>query len=49
MIILLSEVNYIMLRNNDFLLSNLRYYFDHGIFRFKNLQCKEAVIRALSY
>ena len=43
------EVNYIMLRNNDFLLSNLRYYFDHGIFRFKNLQCKEAVIKALSY
>lgn len=43
------EINYIMLRNNDFLLSNLRYYFDHGVFRFKNLQCKEAVIKALSY
>ena len=43
------EINYIMLRNNDFLLSNLRYYFDHGIFRFKTLQCKEAVIKALSY
>ena len=43
------EINYIMLRNNDFLLSNLRYYFDHGIFRFKNLQCKEAIIKALSY
>lgn len=43
------ELNYVMLRNNDFLLSNLRYYFDHGIFRFRNLQCKEAVIKALSY
>ena len=43
------EINYVMLRNNDFLLSNLRFYFDHGVFRFKNLQCKEAIIKALSY
>lgn len=42
-------INYVMLRKNDFLLGNLRYLFEHGCFRFKNLQCKEAVLSALSY
>lgn len=43
------DTNYVMLKRNAFLLSNLRYYFDHGAFRFKDLQCKEVVMRALSY
>lgn len=43
------EINYVMLRRNDFFLSNLRYYFEKGCFRFKNLKCKEAVLKALSY
>ena len=43
------EINYVMLRTNDFFLSNLRYYFDHGCFRFKDLQCKEVIMKALSY
>lgn len=43
------EINYIMLKRNDFYLSNLRYYFEHGCFRFKDLKCKEAVLSALSY
>ena len=43
------EVNYVMLKRNDFFLSNLRYYFERGCFRFKNLKCKEAVLKALSY
>ena len=43
------EINYIMLRQNDFIISNLRFYFERGIFRFRNLQCKEAILKALSY
>lgn len=43
------EINYVMLKRNDLFLSNLRYYFERGCFRFKNLKCKEAVLKALSY
>ncbi len=43
------DINYVMLRRNDFLLSNLRYLFEHGCFRFKNLSCKDAVLNALKY
>lgn len=43
------EVNYVMLKRNDLFLANLRYYFEHGCFRFKDLKCKEAVLKALSY
>lgn len=43
------EINYVMLKRNDFFLAQLRYYFEKGCFRFKNLKCKEAVLKALSY
>lgn len=43
------DINYVMLKSNDLFLSNLRYYFERGCFRFKDLRCKEAVIKALSY
>ena len=43
------NVNFVMLRRNELFVSNLRYYFEHGCFRFKNLKCKEAVLKALSY
>lgn len=43
------NVNYIMLKKNDMFLSNLRYYFEKGCFRFKNLKCKECVFHAISY
>lgn len=43
------NVNYVMLRNNQMFLSNLRYYFEKGCFRFQNLNCKEALIKAISY
>lgn len=43
------NINYVMLKRNDFFLSNLRYFFEHGCFRFKDLRCKEAVLSALSY
>ena len=43
------DINYIMLKNNSMFLSNMRYYFERGCFRFKNLKCKEALLTALSY
>ena len=43
------DINYVMLKRNDFFLSNLRYLFERGCFRFKDLKCKQAVLSALSY
>lgn len=43
------EVNYVMLKRNDIFINMLRYYFDHGCFRFKDLKCKECVLKCLSY
>lgn len=43
------EINYIMLRNNDFFISRMRYFFERGCFRFKDLRCKDALLSALSY
>ncbi len=43
------EINYVMLKRNDMFLSTLRAYFEKGCFRFKDLKCKEAVLKALSY
>ena len=43
------QINYVMLRRNDMFLATLRYYFERGSFRFKNLKCKEVVLKALSY
>lgn len=43
------EINYVMLRSNDVFLSEQRYFFERGCYRFKNLACKQAVLSALSY
>lgn len=43
------DVNYVMLKRNALTVQTLRYYFDHGCFRFKDLRSKEAVLHALSY
>lgn len=43
------NINYIMLKNNDLFVSTLRYYFEHGCFRFKDLRCKEAILKCISY
>lgn len=43
------DINYVMLKRNEFFLNQLRYYFEKGSFRFKDLKCKEAVLKALSY
>lgn len=42
-------INYVMLKRNDIFISNLRWYFDHGCFRFKDLKCKEALLKTISY
>lgn len=43
------DVNFVMLRRYDLFIMNLRYYFERGSFRFKNLACKEAILQTLSY
>lgn len=43
------DINYVMLKRNEMFIINMRYYFEHGCFRFKNLKCKEAVMKMLSY
>lgn len=43
------QINYVMLKRSDNYLILLRYYFEKGCFRFKNLRCKEAILKALSY
>ena len=43
------NVNFVMLKRNDLFIANLRYLFERGCFRFKDLRCKEAVLKALSY
>lgn len=43
------NINYVMLKNNDMFISNLRYFFERGAFRFKDLKCKEALMKTISY
>lgn len=43
------QINYVMLKRSDTVLTTLRYFFERGCFRFKNIKCKEAVLKALSY
>lgn len=43
------EVNYVMLRMNDSFIQVLRYYFEKGCLRFKNLLCKEALLNCIKY
>lgn len=42
-------INYVMLKNNDMFISNLRWFFQHGSFRFKDIRCKEALLKCISY
>lgn len=43
------QVNYVMIKQNELLISTLRWYFERGAFRFKNLSCKDAILKLLSY
>lgn len=41
--------NYVMLKRNELIVNTLRYFFETGCFRFKDLKCKEAIMYSLSY
>ena len=43
------QVNYVMLKRNDIFFANMRFFFEKGCFRFKDLRCKDAVLNALCY
>lgn len=43
------DINYLMLKRNELFISNMRFFFDKGCFRFKNLDCKAVIIKALAY
>lgn len=43
------NINYVMLKRNELFIGSLRYYFEKGCFRFKNLQCKAALLKTISY
>lgn len=43
------QINYVMLRSSSDLVLNLRWYFEKGCFRFKNLQAKECILKLVSY
>ena len=42
------QINYVMIKNNDMLFSVLKDLFKKGCFRFRNLKCKNAILKALS-
>ena len=43
------NVNYVILKSNEMFIINMRFFFEKGCFRFKDLKCKEAVLKLLSY
>lgn len=43
------NINYVMLKRNDLFITQMRYLFEHGCFRFKDLRSKEAVMKLISY
>ena len=43
------NINYVMLKKNDVFIQNMRWFFERGCFRFKDLRCKEALMKAISY
>lgn len=43
------DVNYVLMRRNDYIVQTLRWYFETGSFRFKDVRCKAAVLKLLSY
>lgn len=42
-------INYVMLRRDYNFIQQLREFFELGCFRFKDLKCKECVMKAISY
>lgn len=43
------NVNYVMMQNNLLFIDRMRYFFERGCFRFKDLSCKNAIISMLSF
>lgn len=43
------DINYLMLQKNELLISQLRFLFEKGCFRFYDLECKEVILKMLSY
>lgn len=42
-------INYVMLKRNEIFIGRMRYLFQQGCFRFRNLKCKEVILKLLSY
>lgn len=42
------EINYVLLKNNDFFIQQLKWYFSKGCLRFRNLECKNVIFTLLS-
>lgn len=43
------DINFVMLKRNDFFIAMLRDLFEKGAFRFQNLLCKQCVMQLVSY
>ena len=43
------DINYVLLSRYNEYITKLRFFFDHGCFRFKNQECKNAIINMLCY
>lgn len=43
------KLNQVMLRKNDMFIATLKYYFERGAMRFKDLSCKECIMNIISY
>lgn len=43
------DINFVMLKSSADIVIQLRWYFEHGCFRFKDLQCKECILKMVSY
>lgn len=43
------NVNYVMLKKHDMFINGMRFYFEKGCFRFKNLMCKKALMKLVAY
>lgn len=43
------DINYLLLKQSDALIGLLRWYFEHGVFRFRNLECKKAILEICAY
>lgn len=43
------DINYVMLKTNELFVATMRFYFEKGCMRFKDLSCKEAMLKLISY